>query len=63
MSITQQPDSQHKGGKPISYKVCQYHTFAVTKNLLRSACYFDKCNLLKVVSSDCNFSDPVKFSK
>ena len=24
----------------ISYKICQYHPFAVTKSLLQSACFF-----------------------
>ena len=34
--------SQNKGWQPISYKICQYQPFAVTKNLLRSACLFCK---------------------
>ena len=33
-----QPDSWNKGWQPISFKVCQYYPFAVTKNLLHSAC-------------------------
>ena len=32
------PPDMFKGWQPISYKVCQYHPFAVTKNLLHSAC-------------------------
>ena len=42
-----QPDSQNKVWHPISFKVCQYHPFAVTKNLLHSACFLMKASLIK----------------